>query len=112
MPLLGSLDDLGAIAERHDIGLLLMTGEPPRMAVFEEVAQSCLHLPVRLRELSGFYEEAFGHVAVAEINAAWFQWIVHPKYRAQALPGERALDLLVAGVAGLVQPAALRRAAR
>ena len=102
VPLLGQLEDLGAIAERHDVSLLLMTGEPPRMAVFEEVARSCLHLPVRLRELSGFYEEVFGHVAVAEINAAWFQWIVHPKYRAKALPGERALDLLVAVAAGLV----------
>ncbi len=101
VPLLGSLDELGAIVERNDVGLLLMTGEPPRMAVFEEVSASCLHLPVRLRELAGFYEEAFGHVAVAEINAAWFQWIVHPKYRAQALPGERALDLVVAGIAGL-----------
>jgi exopolysaccharide biosynthesis polyprenyl glycosylphosphotransferase len=102
VPLLGTLAELGTIVERCDIGLLLMTGEPPRMAVFEEVAHSCLHLPVRLRELSGFYEEVFGHVAVAEINAAWFQWIVHPKYRAKALPGERALDLLVAGFAGLV----------
>jgi exopolysaccharide biosynthesis polyprenyl glycosylphosphotransferase len=102
VPLLGQLDDLGAIAEKHDVSLLLMTHEPPRMAVFEEVARSCLHLPVRLRELSGFYEEVFGHVAVAEINAAWFQWIVHPKYRAKALPGERALDLIVATVAGAV----------
>ncbi|HEX8204580.1 MAG TPA: exopolysaccharide biosynthesis polyprenyl glycosylphosphotransferase [Solirubrobacteraceae bacterium] len=102
VPLLGDLDDLGSICERHDVSLLLMTGEPPRMAVFEEVARSCLHLPVRLRELSGFYEEVFGHVAVAEINASWFQWIVHPKYRAKALPGERALDLLVAICAGLV----------
>jgi exopolysaccharide biosynthesis polyprenyl glycosylphosphotransferase len=99
---LGDLADLGALVEHYDVDLLLMTGEPPRMAVFEEVARSCLHLPVRLRELSGFYEEVFGHVAVAEINAAWFQWIVHPKYRAKALPGERVLDLLVAGVAGLI----------
>lgn len=102
VPLLGDLSVLGEIAERHEIDLLLMTGEAPRMAVFEEVARSCLHLPVRLRELSGFYEEVFGHVAVAEINAAWFQWIVHPKYRAKALPGERALDLLVAGITGLL----------
>ncbi|HEX8121461.1 MAG TPA: sugar transferase [Solirubrobacteraceae bacterium] len=99
--LIGSLTELGKTVAECDVDLLLMTGEPPRMAVFEEVASSCLHLPVRLRELSGFYEEVFGHVAVAEINAAWFQWIVHPKYRAQALPGERALDLVVATLAGL-----------
>jgi lipopolysaccharide/colanic/teichoic acid biosynthesis glycosyltransferase len=79
-----------------------MTGEVPRMQVFEEIAASCLHLPVRLRELSGFYEEVFGHVAVAEINAAWFQWIVHPKYRAGHSLGERVLDLVVAAVVGVV----------
>jgi exopolysaccharide biosynthesis polyprenyl glycosylphosphotransferase len=94
---LGMLDSLGEVVQRHDIGLLLMTGEPPRMAVFEEVARSCLHLPVRLRELSGFYEELFGHVAVAEINAAWFQWIVHPAYRPERPASDRILDLVVAG---------------
>jgi exopolysaccharide biosynthesis polyprenyl glycosylphosphotransferase len=102
VPVLGDLSDLGSIVERHGVSLLLMAGETPRMTVFEEVARSCLHLPVHLRELSGFYEEAFGHVAVAEINAAWFQWIVHPNYRARSLPGERLFDVVIAGVAGLV----------
>jgi hypothetical protein len=32
VPLLGSLEELGKVAERHGIDLLLMTGEPPRMA--------------------------------------------------------------------------------
>jgi exopolysaccharide biosynthesis polyprenyl glycosylphosphotransferase len=95
-PVLGDLEALGDIVQRCDIGLLLMTGEAPRMVVFEEVARSCLHLPVRLRELSGFYEELFGHVAVAEINAAWFQWIVHPKYRAERPASDRILDLVIA----------------
>jgi exopolysaccharide biosynthesis polyprenyl glycosylphosphotransferase len=101
IPLLGRLDEVGRIVSDNGIALLLMTGEAPRMEVFEEVAQQCLHTPVRMRELSSFYEEVFGHVAVAEINAAWFQWIMHPKYHARSLPGERALDLLVAGAAGL-----------
>ena len=97
VPWLGRLDELGAAVERNKVDLLLMTGEAPRMAVFEEVARSCLNLPVRLRELSGFYEEVFGHVPVAEINAAWFQWIVHPRYRAKRPPSDRALDLVIAG---------------
>jgi exopolysaccharide biosynthesis polyprenyl glycosylphosphotransferase len=101
VPLLGSLDDVGRIVTDHSIALLLMTGEAPRMEVFEEVARQCLHTPVRMRELSSFYEEVFGHVAVAEINAAWFQWIMHPKYTARSVPGERVLDVVVAGLAGL-----------
>lgn len=99
--LLGPLERLGEVVERDRIDLLLMTGEAPRMTVFDEIARSCLHLPVRLRELSSFYEEVFGHVAVAEINAAWFQWIVHPKYRAHNSVAERVLDLVVASAAFL-----------
>lgn len=100
--LLGPLERLGAVVERDRIDLLLMTGEAPRMTVFNEIAHSCLHLPVRLRELSSFYEEVFGHVAVAEINAAWFQWIVHPKYREHNSIAERVLDLIVATAAFVV----------
>jgi exopolysaccharide biosynthesis polyprenyl glycosylphosphotransferase len=99
---LGPLQRLGGIVERDTIDLLLMSGEAPRMQVFDEIARSCLHLPVRLRELSSFYEEVFGHVAVAEINAAWFQWILHPKYRDHHSLAERVLDVLVATFAGIV----------
>jgi exopolysaccharide biosynthesis polyprenyl glycosylphosphotransferase len=102
VPLLGRLDEVGDVVRRNDVALLLMTGEAPRMEVFEEVARQCLNTPVRMRELSSFYEEVFGHVAVAEINASWFQWIMHPRYNARRLPGERAMDVVVAGVAGLV----------
>lgn len=98
VPTIGSLGHLGATVAEHDIGLLLMTGEAPRLTVFDEVARSCLDLPVRLRELAGFYEDLFGHVPVAEINASWFQYIIHPKYRAHAGPAKRAIDVLTAGL--------------
>jgi exopolysaccharide biosynthesis polyprenyl glycosylphosphotransferase len=101
MPVLGQLSELATIVEGHRIDLLLMTGEAPRLAVFEELARSCLHLPVRLWELSGFYEEAFGHVPVAEINASWFQYIMHPKYQPGGGAAKRALDLFVGGIVGL-----------
>ncbi|HEX2085076.1 MAG TPA: exopolysaccharide biosynthesis polyprenyl glycosylphosphotransferase [Solirubrobacteraceae bacterium] len=101
VPTLGSLDRLGAIVEEHEVDLLLMTGDAPRLAVFDEVAQSCLHLPVRLRELAGFYEEVFGHVAVAEINTAWFQYIMHPRYRPQPPLGQRIIDVIAAAALGL-----------
>ncbi len=105
LPVLGRLAELGEVVERHGIDLLLMTSEVPRLAVFEELAESCLHLPVRLWELSGFYEETFGHVPVAEINASWFQYIMHPRYRGGSGAAKRSLDLALAAlVAVLVAP--------
>jgi exopolysaccharide biosynthesis polyprenyl glycosylphosphotransferase len=102
IPALGTLDQLSTLVERHRIDLLVMTGEAPRFKVFERIASSCLHLPVRLWELSGFYEEVFGHVPVAEINSAWFQYIIHPKYRPGGSTSKRALDVLVATILGVV----------
>jgi exopolysaccharide biosynthesis polyprenyl glycosylphosphotransferase len=98
-PTLGDLDHLGPIVEEHGIDLLLMTAEVPRLAVFEEISRSCLHLPVRLQELAGFYEDTFGHVPVAEINAAWFQYIMHPRYRHSSPFAQRALDVVISTVA-------------
>ncbi len=102
VPLLGSLEELSGLVEQHRLNLLVMTSEVPRFVVFDQVSRSVLHLPVRLWELSGFYEDVFGHVPVAEINSAWFQYIVHPKYRAVAPSSKRALDLFVAVVMGLL----------
>lgn len=99
---LGTVPELSRIITRHDIELLVMTGEVPRLAVFNEIAHSCLHLPVRLWELAGFYEDVFGHVPVAEINASWFQYIMHPRYRSGAAPGKRPLELLLAVLAALL----------
>jgi exopolysaccharide biosynthesis polyprenyl glycosylphosphotransferase len=101
-PLLGNLEELGSIVERRQIDLLVMTSEVPRFRVFEEVANTCLHLPVRLMELTGFYEDVFGHVPVAEINAAWFQYIMHPRYSPITPNAKRVLDLVVAIALGVV----------
>ena len=95
---LGSLHELGALVERCRIDLILMTRTGSRLAVFEEVAQSCLHLPVRLWELSGFYEDVFGHVPVAEINASWFAYIMHPRYAASAGMTKRVIDVVLASI--------------
>lgn len=94
--MIGTIDDLGAVASEHEIDRLIMSSSVPRMAVFEEMSRSCLGLPVRLQELSGFYEETFGHVPAAEINAAWFQYIMHPRYRLEASRTSRVLDVTVA----------------
>ena len=93
---IGHLRDLGRLVEKHNIDLIVMTAEVPRARVFEEVAASCLHLPVRLWEFTGFSEDVFGHVPVAEINAAWFQYIMHPRYRPTAPGPKRVVDVLAA----------------
>jgi exopolysaccharide biosynthesis polyprenyl glycosylphosphotransferase len=102
LPVLGELAQLGDIVQDNEIELLLMGGEAPRLAVFDELARSCLHLPVRLLEMSGFYEESFGHVPVAEINASWFQYIMHPRYRATGGLPKRTLDVVVAALLAIL----------
>ena len=102
VPVLGRLSELGEVVENHGITLLVFSGEVPRYALFTQVADNLLDLPVRLWELSGFYEDVFGHVPVAEINPSWFQYIMHPKYRAVAPHSKRAIDLAVATAAGIV----------
>ena len=102
VPTLGVLDDLADLVARHRLHLLVMTGEVPRLTVFNEVAHSCLHLPVRLWQLSGFYEETFGHVPVAEINASWFQYIMHPRYRSSPPASKRVIDVTIAAIVGAV----------
>jgi exopolysaccharide biosynthesis polyprenyl glycosylphosphotransferase len=101
VPTLGELRNIGSLVPRYKIDLLVMTGEVPRLEVFNEIAAACLHLPVRLHELSGFYEDVFGHVPVAEINASWFQYIMHPRYRSSPPASKRALDLAIAVTAGI-----------
>jgi exopolysaccharide biosynthesis polyprenyl glycosylphosphotransferase len=101
-------DDLGSLAEvrdavqRHRIDLLLMTSEVSRRQVFDVLAESCADLDVRLMEAAAFYEEQFGHVAVGEINNAWFQYVLHPRFRAEGAAIKRAFDLAVAIAMGIV----------
>jgi exopolysaccharide biosynthesis polyprenyl glycosylphosphotransferase len=90
---LGSLHDLREVVERHQVDLLLLSNGVPRMEVFDELARSCEDLPVCLRELSAFYEEHFGHVPIAEINSAWFQCILHPRYSVRPSRAKRLFDV-------------------
>jgi exopolysaccharide biosynthesis polyprenyl glycosylphosphotransferase len=99
VPTLGALGGLAEVIESKGVDLLVLTSEAPRFRVFEELSTTCLHLPVRLQELSSFYEEIFGHVPVAEINAAWFQYIMHPKFRTVAPASKRAVDVVVSFLA-------------
>jgi exopolysaccharide biosynthesis polyprenyl glycosylphosphotransferase len=92
---LGTLADLRKIVIGEDIDLLVMTGAASRLTVFNEIARSCLDLPVRFCELSNFHEELFGHVPVTEINTAWFQYLLHPRFNGATPVAKRTVDLLL-----------------
>jgi exopolysaccharide biosynthesis polyprenyl glycosylphosphotransferase len=98
VPLLGCLGELAEIVTDHDVDVLVMGADAPRLPVFAEVADSCLGFPVRLVELSSLFEEVFGHVPMAEINAAWFQCLAGSHARPAAGPLKRVLDVVGASV--------------
>ena len=103
---LGSIEELRQIVRTRGIELLVHTqgtsGEVSRLDIFEGVGAACLDLPVRLIEASQFYEELFGHVPVGQINAAWFQYLMHPRYRRTPPISKRLFDIAIGGVALVV----------
>jgi exopolysaccharide biosynthesis polyprenyl glycosylphosphotransferase len=107
---LGSLDQVGEVVERHSIELLVhsseisaVDGKPrqSRLELFERVAAACLDLPVRLLEASQLYEDLLGHVPLGQSNSAWFQYLLHPRYRAGSPLSKRIFDCTI-GVMMLV----------
>ena len=100
---LGSLADIRNVVERNSIELLVYSsgaagdGAPrqSRLELFEWVASTCLDLPVRLLEASRLYEDLLGHVPLGQSNSAWFQYLLHPRYRAGSPASKRIFDLLV-----------------
>lgn len=99
---LGALDELASLVERHRIDLLVIGSDVPRLAVFDELVRLTDFLSVRVCELSGFYERAFGHIPVADINSAWFQYVMHPKFRHASNRRKRAFDIVVATCLGVL----------
>ena len=100
----GSLPELRRLVEEHYIDLLLLSSDVSRITVFDELSSSCHDVPVRLCELSAFYEDTFGYVPIGEINSAWFQCIMHPDYRIAPSRAKRLLDLALCLVSGLLFP--------
>jgi exopolysaccharide biosynthesis polyprenyl glycosylphosphotransferase len=105
---LGALEQVREVVERERVDLLVHSlrrstgGEsgsfPSRLELFDRLAADCLGLPVRLIEAGQFYEEQLGHVPLGQSNSAWFQYLMHPRYRAASAAYKRAFDLLVAGL--------------
>jgi len=109
--LLGSLGQVRQVVQRHSIDLLVHSSggsvesdEPrhSRLEVFERVAAECLDLRVRLIEASQLYEEQLGHVPLGQSNAAWFQYLLHPRYRPGSAASKRAFDLVAGSLLAIV----------
>ena len=99
---LGGLDDVGAITERENIGLLVLPQGGDRLAVFEKIASSTDRGRTRLVSLSAFNEYVFQRVPIEELNSAWLQHIMHPHFRPAPAIVIRALDILGAGLIALL----------
>lgn len=98
---LGGVGDLASIVRRHRIDLLLLCSDVPRLPIFDELVTSGEQFSVRVCELTAFYEDLFGHIPVAEINSTWFQYIMHPRFRATPSATKRVFDLVVATLLGI-----------
>lgn len=96
IPWLGELSELREIVQIIGVELLALGPECPRLRVFEEAANGRLDLPVRIIEASEFYEDVLGHVPIGQIDSAWFQCIMHPRYNPTSRLTKRLLDLAVA----------------
>jgi lipopolysaccharide/colanic/teichoic acid biosynthesis glycosyltransferase len=102
---LGSLDDgVRGIVSGNKLDLLVHSASPGadsedqrhgRLEIFEQVAEECLDMPVRLIEASLLYEDLLGHVPLGQSTSAWFQYLLHPRYRAGSPFPKRVFDLVV-----------------
>jgi lipopolysaccharide/colanic/teichoic acid biosynthesis glycosyltransferase len=77
-------------------------GAPSRLEVFEQVADSCLDLPVSMIESGQLYESLFGHVPLGTTTSAWFQYMLHPSYEQELTVRKRILDVVLSSVVAVL----------
>ena len=70
--------------------------------VCAEAAEECIDLPVRLIAAGQLYEECFGHVPVGMMDAAWYRYIMHPRFRASGPHSKRVFDLVAGSLIALL----------
>lgn len=105
---LGTLDQLRleVLSERIDLIVVgpQANGAPEARIddVFARVADQCLDLPVRLIAANQLYEEVLGHVPVGMIDAAWYRYIMHPRFNAHGPRSKRIFDLVFGSVIALL----------
>ena len=108
---LGPIDDLRDAVVAHHIDLLVYAPATQTHAdgeeltdteMLEHIAAACLDLPVRMLDANQFYEELLGHVPIGTIDAAWFRYIMHPRYRPGSSHWKRATDLVIGTLIALI----------
>lgn len=105
---LGDLDEVRQAVVDESIDLLVCAPSPGELDgdtaedVCAQVAETCLDLHVCLIAANQLYEEALGHVPVGTIDAAWYRYIMHPRFRASSPLSKRIFDLVFATLIGLV----------
>ncbi len=96
------LGPLAPVVNDPDRGEFPVSGGVSRLEVFERVADACLDLPVSMIDAGQFYEELFGHVPLGTTTSAWFQYLLHPRYRAAGSNSKRVLDVGLGLVATVI----------
>ena len=96
---LGPLENLGEIVTDDAIDLVVDGGRERAAA---SVADVCVGLDVRLIGLNRLYEDLIGHVPLATLDGAFFQYLMHPRYRGGSRVAKRATDLALGGLAAVL----------
>ena len=104
---LGNLREVRRIVLEQDIELLVVApgddlSEVEERSVCETVADFCLDLPVKMIGANQLYEQLLGHVPIGTIDAAWFRYIMHPRFRAASPLSKRVFDIAGAIFIGLL----------
>jgi lipopolysaccharide/colanic/teichoic acid biosynthesis glycosyltransferase len=101
---LGEVSDLAQSMARFELDLLVLTpaAEEDGADVASTLTEACLELPVRMLTMRQAYEELLGHVPLGMADAAWYQHLVHPRFRTVAPWATRAFDLIVGSAIALV----------
>ena len=99
---LGNLERLRSEVLTERIDLLVLGPQSARdnggRDIFARVADECVDLSVRLIAANQLYEEVLGHVPVGMIDAAWYRYIMHPRFRASGPRSKRVFDLIFGSV--------------
>ena len=100
---LGGVSDIREVVEREDIDLIVNGGERvageiesgvrSSGAITELIAEGCLGLDVRMVHVNELCEQFFGHAPLARLNAAFFEYMMHPDTRRASPVAKRAVDL-------------------
>jgi exopolysaccharide biosynthesis polyprenyl glycosylphosphotransferase len=101
VPTLGTLDQIDSLVTIHRLQILLVATPAARQGTFDRLLNSRLPLGVRAGALNDFYEHVFGHVPVYRIDGSWFESMLRFDRGRDWRVAKRALDIVLALLAGL-----------